>query len=104
MCAAPVDAPPRRSPPVRADWLSKTLAGLGAGLALALAASGLLLQALSSLPLPVRGQLAMWAVPPVWMVALSGVYFFGSGRRAWLWLGAACVLAWGVLLGWRLAA
>lgn len=85
------------------DWVSKTLAGLLLGFALALGCSGLLAQAASSIPISVRAQLAMWLVAPVWMGALGGVYFFSSGWRAWLWLGAANLLVAGVRLAWRLA-
>lgn len=86
--------------PVQRDWVSKTLAGTLLGLALALSASGILSDLSKPMPLPVRGQLAMWLVPPVWLCTLGFVYFFSSGRRAWLWLGAANVvvgLAWWAL-------
>ncbi|MFT4101174.1 MAG: hypothetical protein QM674_09095 [Burkholderiaceae bacterium] len=83
--------------------MSKTLAGLLLGLTLALAASGLLVALLADLPISERGQLAMWIVPPIWLGVLSGVYFFASGSRAWLWLGGANLLAYGLLLAARLA-
>jgi hypothetical protein len=82
--------------PIRPDWVSKTLAGLLLGLSLALICSGLLASALTGMPLPVSGQLLMWLVPPVWLGVLSGVYFFSSGLRAWLWLGGVNVLALGI--------
>lgn len=87
--------------PIRPDWISKTLAGLLLGLTLAFGISGLLAQALAAQPLPVRGQLVMWAVAPVWLGVCGGVYFFTSGRRAWAWLGAANLLTFGALLAWR---
>lgn len=88
----------RKKPdPVRPDWTSKTLAGLLLGLALSLAVSGLLAWVLADLPPAVSGQLVMWSVPPVWLGILSGVYFFANGLRAWLWLGGANLLAWGML-------
>ncbi len=100
--AIPDSRSPKRAP-IRPDWLAKTLAGLVLGLVLALLASALLAALLAGLPISERGQLAMWSVPPVWMGVLSGVYFFSSGLRAWLWLGGACLLAYGVLLAVRLA-
>ena len=83
-------------PAIRTDWLSKTLAGLLLGLTLAIIASGLLMVQLDGMPLPVSGQLAMWLVPPVWLLVLSLVYFFQTGLRAWAWLLAANALALGL--------
>ncbi|MDD2987458.1 MAG: hypothetical protein PHI64_00730 [Zoogloea sp.] len=82
--------------PIQRDWLSKTLAGLVLGAILALACSGLFARLNTAMPLGVRGQLAMWMVPPVWLGVLGGVYFFSSGVRAWLWLGAASAFVTGV--------
>lgn len=84
-------------PPIRRDWLSKTLAGFVLGAVLALGCSGLFLQFNADMPLSVRGQLAMWMVPPVWLGVLGGVFFFASGLRAWLWLGGAGALVLGAL-------
>ena len=83
--------------PVQRDWLSKTLAGLVLGGVLAIACSGLFSRANAGIPLAVRGQLAMWMVPPIWLSVLSAVYFFSSGVRAWLWLGAASAFVAGLL-------
>lgn len=88
---------PAKPAPVQRDWVSKTLAGTLLGLALALGASGVFSQLNAAMPLPVRGQLAMWMVPPLWLGTLGLVYFFQSGLRAWLWLAGANVLAYGVL-------
>ncbi len=103
MADAPVETAggrPARPAPIARDWISKTLAGLLLGLALALGSSGLLAALLPPMPLPVSGQLVMWLVPPVWLTVLSLVYFFASGLRAWLWLGLANALVFGA---WRLA-
>lgn len=77
---------------IRRDWVSKTLAGVLLGGLLALGASGLLSLWLQPMPLPTRGQLVMWSVAPIWLGICSGVYFFTSGLRAWLWLGATTLL------------
>jgi len=82
---------------VQRDWLSKTLAGLVLGGVLAIACSGLFSRVNAGIPLAVRGQLAMWMVPPIWLSVLSAVYFFSSGVRAWLWLGAASAFVAGLL-------
>lgn len=89
-------------PALRADWLSKTLAGLLLGLVLALGLSGLLSQLLQPMPLPIRGQLVMWVVAPVWMGACGGVYFFTSGLRAWLGLATASLVVYGLWYALRL--
>lgn len=88
---------------IRRDWSSKTLAGTVLGLTLAFGVSAIYATLHTSLPLNIRGQLAMWMVPPIWLCALGGVYFFTSGLRAWFWLGAANLLAYGAWLALRLS-
>lgn len=95
-------AAPKR-PPVRPDWISKTLAGVLLGLTLALAVSAVFSQLTAAMPLPTRGQLVMWMVPPVWLGVCGGVYFFTTGLRAWLGLGGANLLAFGLLFALRAA-
>ncbi|MDR2112504.1 MAG: hypothetical protein LBQ62_05305 [Candidatus Accumulibacter sp.] len=87
---------------IQRDWLAKTLAGATLGFTLAIGCSGLLDGLLSSMALGARGQLVMWSVAPVWMGVFSGVYFFRSGARAWAWLGAANLLAFGAPWAFRL--
>ena len=86
-----------KSRTVTRDWLAKTLAGILPGFTLAIGCSGLFAWLAAGLPLPIRGQLAMWMVAPVWMGILSSVYFFGSGKRAWGWLLGANLLVFGIL-------
>jgi len=87
--------------PIRKDWISKTLAGFVLGAVLAFGCSALFAAVFSGLPFSTRGQLAMWMVAPVWLAALSGVYFFSSGLRAWVWLGGASTLVLGLTLAFR---
>ena len=95
------DSPPKK-PPIRSDWISKTLAGQLLGLALALLASALFSDLTrTSLALSPRGQLAMWMVAPLWLGIAGGVYFFRSGLQAWLWLGGATLLSAAALLALR---
>ncbi len=72
------------------------MAGVILGLSLAIICSGVLMAILPRMSLAVSGQLAMWLVPLVWLTALSLVYLFSSGLRAWLWLGGLNVLVAGV--------
>lgn len=81
----------RAPEPIRRDWLSKTLAGLLLGAALALECSAFFVRFGPTLPLPNTAQLAMWMAVPLWMGVLSLVFFFRSGLRAWLWLGGAAL-------------
>ena len=79
------------------DWLAKTSAGTLLGLALAFGCSALFSHFSTGLLLPIRAQLAMWMVTPIWLGILSGVYLFDSGARAWLWLGGATLCLYAVL-------
>jgi hypothetical protein len=78
-----------KRPPPQRDWLSKTAAGGLLGLSLALACSAMFVRFAGQLAPPVRAQLAMWLVVPIWFGVLGSSYFFASGKRAWLWLGLA---------------
>jgi hypothetical protein len=91
-----------KSNAIAPDWLSKTLAGTLLGFTLAIGCAGLFNWLAADMPLSIRGQLAMWLTAPVWMGVLSGVYFFRSGKRAWVWLGGANLLVFGFLLATRL--
>lgn len=80
------------TPPTRGDWIAMTLAGVLAGFTLALACSALFARLSTGLlPPSIQAQLTMWLVMPVWLSAMAGSFAFRSGRRAWLWLGAANV-------------
>lgn len=73
------------------NWAGKASAGVLAGFALALAASGLFYRLL-----PGGGdgklQLAMWLMAPLWAGVICFCFLFRSGLRAWLWLGGAALL------------
>lgn len=86
-----------KPPPIQRDWVSKTLAGALLGFTLGLGCSGLFTWLSPDMGLSVRGQLAMWMVPPIWLLTFGCVYFIASGRRAWLWLGGANALVFGAL-------
>lgn len=90
-------------PPIRRDWVSKTLAGMLLGFTLALGCSGLFARLNPDMAASIKAQLAMWMVAPIWLGTLGGVYFFASGRRAWLWLGGANLLLFGALAAVRLS-
>lgn len=92
-----------KPPPIRRDWVAKSLAGALLGFGLALGISGLFVSLNPGMALPVKGQLAMWMLAPIWLGTLAGSYFFSSGLRAWLWLGAAGALVLGALSALRLS-
>ena len=87
----------------RRDWLSKILAGVLLGFLLALGCSGMFVALTPGIQASARAQLAMWLVIPVWLGVLGGCFFFRSGTRAWLWLGSANALAFGVLAAMRMS-
>ena len=93
---------PTESSSLRREWLSKTLAGLLLGFTLAIACSGIFARLASTIAVPIRAQLTMWMVTPIWLGVLSGCFFFGSGKRAWLWLGAANIVVFGLLTAVRM--
>ncbi|HEX5660748.1 MAG TPA: hypothetical protein VFX59_26325 [Polyangiales bacterium] len=84
------------------DWGSKTLAGALLGLSLALACSALFARLAGGIAPPIRAQLTMWMVMPIWLSVLGATYFFESGKRAWLWLALANVVAAGLLAAARM--
>lgn len=87
--------------PIQHDWFSKTAAGVIGGGILSIIASGLLARLCAEMPLSQRGQLAMWLMPPIWLGILGSVYFFRSGKHAWLWLEGMSLLLGGLLFWLR---
>lgn len=81
-------------PPIRPDWIAKSLAGFLLGFTLAIGCSGLLVASTPTMAKVIQGQLAMWLVMPVWLGVLGLVFLFASGWRAWLWLGTANLLVY----------
>lgn len=86
-------------------WFGKTSAGVVLGFGLSLALSGLFAW-LGPDGIDGGGgktQFNMWLIAPLWAGVLSAVYLFRDSLRAWLWLGAANALAFGLLWCVRLA-
>jgi len=94
MSAKPIGA----KPALRNDWLSKSVAGTLLGLALGLLAGNYVALFGANMAPPVRAQLAMWAVAPVWLGVLGGVFLFRSGARAWAWLAGVLIVGIALLL------
>jgi hypothetical protein len=84
----------------RPDWITKTLAGLIFGFALGIAVSGLFAWLTPSgvFGAPIKFQITMWLVAPVWLITLCAVYLFQRGGQAIIWLGSASVICWALLL------
>ncbi len=80
-------------------WLGKTLAGTVLGFGLALALSGLFAWLG---PDGIHGgggknQFNMWLMGAIWALVLPFVFLFRNSLRAWLWLGAANAVTFGML-------
>lgn len=90
-------SPSAKDAPIRRDWIAKSAAGALLGFTLALACSGLFAAAASGMTPGARAQLTMWLLTPIWLTVAASSYFFHSGLRAWLWLIAANVAAFGLL-------
>lgn len=82
------------------DWFGKVSAAAVAGLALSIVVTVLFceLAGVTDSFFDARGQMAMWAVAPIWTGILGFCFLFRSGARAWAWLCGANLLAWAVLL------
>lgn len=85
------------------DWLGKSSAGALLGFTLALALGGLLdlLTPGAVAPYNAKHQLIMWSMGLFWPVILALCFLFRDGRRAWLWLAAANLVAYGLFFGGR---
>ena len=75
---------------IQPHWLSKTLAGVICGLLLAYGMVALFAWfGPGGIDAPIKVQMNMWLIVPVWLVVLSTVYLFRTGLQAWLYLLAA---------------
>lgn len=84
------------------DLWGKTLAGAVLGLGLALGISALVAWFTPGGPAATnKFQFVMWLVSPLWVAILGCVYFFRDARQAWLWLGAANLLAFAAYFAGR---
>lgn len=80
---------------IQADWWRKGIAGLVLGFTLALGLAGIFAWAgYGGIAAPNKTQFVMWMIAPVWMLVLSTVFLFRTGRQALLWLGLANILVY----------
>lgn len=82
------------------NWFGKASAGLILGFLLSLALGGAVGRfAFGGVGrFSIEHQLTMWLIAPVWLAILSGCFLFLTGLRAWLWLGAANLALWSLLI------
>jgi len=89
-------------PPIQRDWGLKSLSGAVLGASLALGLVGLWAWwGPGGITAPEKVQFNMWMIAPLWMLALSAVFFMRSGRQALLVLLALNGLAHGALFWTR---
>jgi hypothetical protein len=87
---------------IQPDWWSKTSAGAVFGFGLGIAASGLVAWIGSGGPWQAnKYQAMMWLVVPIAIGVLALSYLFRRGWHAWLYLGLANALAFGLLAACR---
>lgn len=68
---------------IQRDWWLRSLAGTALGWTLALALTGLWAWwGPGGITAPNKVQFNMWLIAPLWMLALSSVYFVRTGLRA----------------------
>lgn len=84
------------------DWLSKASAGLVLGYGMAMALTGLFAWFGAGTISPGKLQVSMWLVSPIWTLVLSLAFLFRTGPRAWMIMGLANILCFGLLFGGRL--
>lgn len=89
---------PRPNDLTSRDWLGKSSAGLILGLTLAIGLTGLFAWFWPGglMHSSAKTQMNMWLVAPIWTGVLSFCFLFRSSLRAWLWLGGANLLTWGL--------
>ena len=94
---------------IKPDWWSKSLASVLLGLLLSYGIIAIfawfgpdnLNQALSSERLLWRTQFNMWLVTPIWLCIIAFSFLFQSGKHAWLKLGLANLVVYGIWFGLR---
>ncbi|MEC5397563.1 hypothetical protein [Uliginosibacterium sp. H1] len=88
---------------IRPDWWSKTSAGAILGLGLALSLTGLYAYlAPGGIDAPGgRYSLMRFLEAFVWIAVFGFCFLFRSGRAAWVWLGAANLIAFAALFACR---
>lgn len=87
------------------NWAGRVSAALIAGFTASLAATCIYLRVSGVKDgfFDARGQIAMWALAPLWIGLLGFCFLFRSGLRAWGWLAAANLVLWSVYFALRLS-
>lgn len=84
------------------DWFGKASAGFLLGYTLALGLTSLFaVFGPGGAGGAMKVQFNMWMMSPVWALILSFCFLFRDSLRAWLWLGAANLVTFGLLYGGR---
>lgn len=83
------------------NWFGKAAAGTVLGFMLALGLTGIFAWFGPGEVgfFSVEAQFTMWMMSPIWALILSFCFLFRTGLSAWIWLGAANLVVWGLLYG-----
>ncbi|MBU2979909.1 hypothetical protein [Alteromonas sp. C1M14] len=84
---------------IQPHWWSKTIASAVLGLTLAFAIIGLFAwYGPGGINGANKNQFNMWMISPIWLAIISFSFLFRTGTRAFLFLGGANVICWGLFV------
>ncbi|MEG3765235.1 hypothetical protein [Alteromonas sp. 14N.309.X.WAT.G.H12] len=84
---------------IQPDWWSKTIASTVLGLTLAFALVGLFAwYGPGGIHAATKNQFNMWIISPIWLLIISFSFLFRTGARAFLILGTANLICWGLFV------
>ncbi|MDP2562694.1 hypothetical protein [Psychrobium sp. 1_MG-2023] len=87
---------------IQPHWWSKTLSGSILGLSLAFAfASIFAWYGPGGIEPSMKTQFNMWIISPIWLLVLSFSFLFKTGKKAFLYLSAANIVAYSIFLTLR---
>jgi hypothetical protein len=82
---------------IQPHWWSKTIAGTVLGLTFAYAIVAIFAwYGPGGIDATAKVQFNMWLISPIWLLILSFTFLFKTGMKAFIYLGSANIVAYGV--------